>query len=142
MIKQFLDSLKEKLEKSRLTAVAISLGAFVFLFALSFTRPYELFDLKLYDLNFNAKPSIPQWDGSPSSISTTAPFTASGSTRGRGTSTPGALDVLGRVGARQAVFRYSVLEESSLLVDRKAMRAWRKDQKAAGKRRRDQRARS
>ncbi|MBP7602571.1 MAG: CHASE2 domain-containing protein [Spirochaetes bacterium] len=121
MIKQFLDSLKEKLEKSRLTAVAISLGAFVFLFALSFTRPYELFELKLYDLNFHAKPSISQWDRLTFlNIDDSAIYSVGQYPWPRHIYAAG-LDVLGRVGARQAVFDIQFIEESPLLVDRKAM---------------------
>jgi adenylate cyclase len=121
MIKQFLDSLKERLEKSRLTAAAIALGAFVLLFALSFTRPYELFELKLYDLNFHAKPSIPQWEFLTFLNIDDSAIYSVGQYPWPRHIYAGGLDVLGQVGARQAVFDIQFIEESPLLVDRKAM---------------------
>ncbi len=121
MIKQFFDSLKEKIVKSRLTAAAISIGAFVIVLLFSFTEPYELFKLKLYDLNFRAKPSIPQWEHltylniDDSAIYSVGQFPWPRHIYAKG------LDILSRVQARQAVFDIQFIEESPLLVDRKAM---------------------
>ncbi|MCU0845497.1 MAG: CHASE2 domain-containing protein [Spirochaetes bacterium] len=121
MIKRFIDFLEEKIEKSRFTAVAISLVTFVILFGLSFTRPYELFELKLYDLNFHAKPSIPQWEFLTFlNIDDSAIYSVGQYPWPRHIYAEG-LDVLGQVGVRQAVFDIQFIEESPLLVDRKAM---------------------
>ncbi len=121
MIKKFLESLKVQLEKSRFTAIAISLVTFILLFAFSFTKPYQLFDLKLYDLNFNAKPAIPQWEFLTFlNIDDSAIYSVGQFPWPRHIYASG-LDILGQVGARQAVFDIQFIEESPLLVDRKAM---------------------
>jgi len=121
MIKRFFDFLREKLVKSRLTAAAISLGAFVLIFALSFTKPYELFELKLYDLSFNVKPSIPQWELlTYLNIDDSAIYSVGQFPWPRHIYAEG-LDILDKVQARQAVFDIQFIEESPLLVDRKAM---------------------
>lgn len=62
MIKTFIDWFKKKLETTKWLSPAVAVFAFLIVLLFSFTRPYELFELTLYDLRFNIKPPIAEWD--------------------------------------------------------------------------------
>jgi len=60
--KKITDSLNEFFERNRFSGLIIGFAAFAFLLPFSFTDAYDFFELKLYDLRFQAKPSIKEWD--------------------------------------------------------------------------------
>ena len=62
MIKRFIDFASSFIEGNRLSGVIIAAAAFALVALLSLTQIYEIFELKLYDLRFLAKPSIQEWD--------------------------------------------------------------------------------
>ena len=62
MAEKFFDTLKANIEKKPAYAAAVAVAAFLVIALLSFTAPYSLFELKLYDLRFRAKPRLPQWE--------------------------------------------------------------------------------
>ncbi|HOP30461.1 MAG TPA: CHASE2 domain-containing protein [Spirochaetota bacterium] len=60
--KNITDRLNDFFEKNKFSGLIIGLAAFLLILPFSFTDAYNLFELKLYDLRFQAKPSIPEWD--------------------------------------------------------------------------------
>ncbi len=60
--KNITERLNEFFEKNKFSGLIIGLAAFLLILPFSFTDAYNLFELKLYDLRFQAKPSIPEWD--------------------------------------------------------------------------------
>lgn len=60
--KNITDRLNVFFEKNKLSGLIIGLAAFIIIIPFSFTDAYNFFELKLYDLRFKAKPSIPEWD--------------------------------------------------------------------------------
>ncbi len=62
MIKKFIDTFKSSVEKSPLAAIGVSVFMAVLVVLISLTSPYDLFELKLYDLRFRLKPDLKQWE--------------------------------------------------------------------------------
>jgi len=62
MFKKFIERLSQFIESNRLSGVIIAITSFLIIFLLSLTDAYLIFESKLYDLRFQLKPSIQQWD--------------------------------------------------------------------------------
>ena len=62
MIKKYLENINKFIEQNRYSGIAIALVFYVLVALLCFTRVYEVFELKLYDLRFGLRPSIQEWE--------------------------------------------------------------------------------
>ncbi len=62
MFKDLLDKVNRFIEHSRFSGIVIAVAAFFFVFLFSFSETYDIFELKLYDLRFKAKPQVEEWD--------------------------------------------------------------------------------
>ena len=62
MLKRFFEAANKFIEGSRFSGLIIALVVFVAVLLFSFSTAYDVFELKLYDLRFELKPSIEQWD--------------------------------------------------------------------------------
>ncbi|MFC1671076.1 CHASE2 domain-containing protein [Spirochaetota bacterium] len=66
MIKKFIEKSIERanifIEKSKLSGMIIAFVCFVIIVGFSFSDTYQIFGLKLYDINFSIKPSVKEWD--------------------------------------------------------------------------------
>jgi adenylate cyclase len=62
MLKKYYKSLLEVIEKKGLSGVIIAIVSFIFIMLFSFTEFYETFELRLYDVRFNLKPSVNEWN--------------------------------------------------------------------------------
>ena len=63
MIRKLIGTFKASVEKKPSAAILVSLVIFILIFLFSRTSPYRLFELILYDLRFQLKPTIAQWEG-------------------------------------------------------------------------------
>lgn len=63
MIKRYLEQISKFIEENRYSGIAVALVFYLLIVIFCFTRVYELFELKLYDLRFSLRPSIEEWDG-------------------------------------------------------------------------------
>ncbi len=104
MLKEKIEQIYTRIEKSVLMGPVIGFIAFLLVFIISFSKPYDLFELKLYDLRFILKPAPPQWEMlsflniDDNSINNAGEFPWPRNIYAEG------LDVLSSVGIRQVTF--------------------------------------
>ncbi len=60
--KELIEKINRFFEHNRFSGPLIGLAAFILIVPFSFTDAYNFFELKLYDLRFQGKPSIEEWD--------------------------------------------------------------------------------
>ncbi|HOD13245.1 MAG TPA: CHASE2 domain-containing protein [Spirochaetota bacterium] len=63
MIKRYLEQISGFIENNRFSGLAVAGVFYLLIVIFCFTRVYEVFELKLYDLRFSLRPSIEEWDG-------------------------------------------------------------------------------
>jgi len=61
-MKKVLGSIQKFMEESRFSGMIIGGILFILIFLFSFTSPYHLFKLKMYDIAFQLKQAPPQWE--------------------------------------------------------------------------------
>ncbi len=62
MKQKFFDAVNTFFEHNKFSGLMIGLLAFIIILPFSFTDAYESFELKLFDVRFQIKPSIDEWD--------------------------------------------------------------------------------
>lgn len=63
MIKRYLEQISGFIEDNRFSGLAVAGVFYLLIVIFCFTRVYEVFELKLYDLRFSLRPSMEEWDG-------------------------------------------------------------------------------
>ncbi len=63
MVKRYLEMISKFIEENRYSGIAVAAVFYLLVVIFCFTRVYEVFELKLYDLRFSLRPSIQEWDG-------------------------------------------------------------------------------
>ncbi|MFW5770137.1 MAG: CHASE2 domain-containing protein, partial [Spirochaetota bacterium] len=61
-MKKILGRFQDFMERSAYAGIVTGAFLFIIILFLSFTTPYHLFKLKLYDIAFQVKPSPPEWE--------------------------------------------------------------------------------
>ena len=59
---EILDKINRFFDQNRFSGPLIGFAAFLIIVPSSFTDAYNFFELKLYDLRFQGKPSVKEWD--------------------------------------------------------------------------------
>ena len=59
---EILDKINRFFDQNRFSGPLIGFAAFLIIVPFSFTDAYNFFELKLYDLRFQGKPSVKEWD--------------------------------------------------------------------------------
>jgi adenylate cyclase len=62
MLKNIFKKLQAFIERKGFSGVLIAVISFIFIMLFSFTKFYETFELRLYDIRFKLKPSISEWN--------------------------------------------------------------------------------
>ncbi len=117
MQKNYFKNIQELIEKKKLSGVLIALLSFIMIMFFSFSELYNMFELRLYDIRFNLKPSVSEWpdlkflDINDQSISNVGKYPWPRHYYAR------ALNVLKEVGARQVTFDMEFPDPSIKEVD-------------------------
>lgn len=118
MISKIINTVQEKIAGSNSAAVITGLAFFIIITIFSFTRAYNIFELKLYDLRFILKPEIAQWgnltfiDIDDNSINGVGEFPWPRNVYASG------LAILEQAGVRQVAFDIQFPDESPRIIDR------------------------
>ena len=122
---KFFEIIRERikrLSRSKWAWLGIGLVSFLVTFLISLTSPYDQFEQKLYDLRFQMKPKISQWeklvhlDIDDVSIVNAGEFPWPRNFYAKG------LDVLSDMNARAAVFDIQFIDESPRIADKAMMK--------------------
>ena len=118
MITKIISSVQKKISDSNSAGIIIGIVFFILIALFSFTGPYTIFELKLYDLRFIIKPEINQWDHltfvniDDNSINGVGEFPWPRNVYASG------LMVLKQGGIRQTAFDIQFPDESPRIIDR------------------------
>ena len=122
MLKKIFELIKNKIETSRQFSLIISAVAFLIVLGFSFTRPYELFELTLYDLRFNLKPAVPQWNYLSFLNIDDHSINSAGQFPWPRRIYAGGMETLREAGARQVIYDIQFMDASPRTVDPKEHR--------------------
>jgi len=118
MMTKIINTIQEKIAGSNSAGIITGITFFILIALFSFTRPYNIFELKLYDLRFIIKPEISQWDHltfidiDDNSINGVGEFPWPRNVYASG------LTVLQQAGIRQVAFDIQFPDESPRIIDR------------------------
>ncbi len=104
MLKNIFKKLQEFIEKKGFSGVLIAVISFIFIMLFSFTKFYETFELRLYDIRFKLKPSISEWNDLKFLDINDASISNIGKYPWPRHYYASALNVLKEIGARQVTF--------------------------------------
>ena len=117
MLQRYFEAANRFIDEHRFSGVAVAFVFDLLVVAFCFTRAYEMFELKLYDLRFALRPSIQEWDRlcfldiDENSLTTVGQFPWPRSIYGRG------LETLKETGAFQASFDVMFPDSSPRILD-------------------------
>ncbi len=111
-----LTRLQGFIEENKISGIIIAVISFIAIALFSLTRTYDIFEFQLYDLRFQVKPSVDEWDAlyfldiDDKSVNNLGKFPWPRHFYAKG------LDVLKEVGIQQAAFDIEFLDSSSKIV--------------------------
>lgn len=117
MIKKYVEKIAAIIQKNQLSGAIVGAVSCILILLFSLTQIYEIFELKLYDLRFKLKPSMPVWeyltfvDIDENSINEIGLYPWPRTILAKG------LDVMDRVGAAQVNFDILFPDESPNQLD-------------------------
>lgn len=117
MLQRYFEAANRFIDEHKFSGVAVALLFYLLVAAFCFTRAYEMFELKLYDLRFALRPSIKEWDRlyfldiDENSLTTVGQYPWPRGTYARG------LETLREVGAHQASFDIMFPDASPRIVN-------------------------
>ncbi len=115
------EKLQNFIEENNLSGIIIAVISFVIIVFFSFSDAYNLFEFKLYDLRFQVKPSVDEWDSlaflniDEGSINNLGEFPWPRNLYGKG------LEVLKSVGIRQMTFDIQFPDPSPTMVNKRML---------------------
>ncbi|MBN2080338.1 MAG: CHASE2 domain-containing protein [Spirochaetes bacterium] len=117
MLQRYFEAANRFIDEHKFSGIAVALVFYLLAAAFCFTRAYEMFELKLYDLRFALRPSIKEWDRlyfldiDENSLTTVGQYPWPRGTYARG------LETLRGVGAFQASFDIMFPDSSPRIVN-------------------------